>query len=59
MVRRLDVQMGRPYEVTCIRYYYGIFQRYKDDIFVRQKSLHMCPNKYPLYNVRKIMVGRP
>ena len=35
--------MGRPYEVTCIRYYYGIFPRYRDDIFVRQKSLHMCP----------------
>ena len=43
LLRRLDVQMGRPYEVTCIRYYYGIFPRYKDDIFVRQKSLHMCP----------------
>ena len=35
--------MGRPYEVTCIRYYYGIFPRYKDDILVRQKSFHMCP----------------
>ena len=35
--------MGRPYEVTCIRYYYGIFPRYKEDIFVRQKSLHICP----------------
>ena len=35
--------MRRPYEVTCIRYYYGIFPRYKDDMFVRQKSLHMCP----------------
>ena len=23
--------------------YYGIFPRRKDDIFVRQKSLHMCP----------------
>ena len=43
MLRRLDVKIGRPYEVTCIRYYYGIFPRYKDDIFVRQKSLHMCP----------------
>ena len=31
--------MGRPYKVTCIRYYYGIFQRYKDDIFVRKISL--------------------
>ena len=34
---------GRPYEVTYIRYYYGIFLRYKDDICVRQKFLHMCP----------------
>ena len=35
--------MERPYEVICIRYYYGILPRYKDEIFVRQKSLHMCP----------------
>ena len=42
LFRRLDIQMGRLYDVTCIRYYYGIFPRYKDDIFVRQKSLHMC-----------------
>ena len=43
LLRRLDVQMGRPYEVICIRYYYGIFLRYNGDIFVRQKSLHICP----------------
>ena len=34
---------GRPDGITCIRYYYGMFPRYKDDTFVRQKSLHMCP----------------
>ena len=46
LIRHLDVQMGRRYEATCIRYYYGIFSRYKDDIFVRQKSFHMCPPSY-------------
>ena len=45
MLRRLGVQMERPYEVTCIRYYCSIFPRYKDDIFVRQKSLHMCTER--------------
>ena len=39
----LQVTSSRWDEVTCLRYFYGIFPRYKDDIFVRQKSLHMCP----------------
>ena len=51
--RRLDVQMGRPYEVTCIRYYHGIYPRYKDDIFVHQKSLHMCPTSTFYITYRK------
>ena len=34
---------GYPDEVSDCLYTDGIFLRYKDDIFLRQNSLHMCP----------------
>ena len=44
--------MGRPYEVTCIRYYYGIFPRYKDEYICTSKILTHVSNQYLLYKVR-------
>ena len=39
----VDVQMGRPYEVKCIRYNDGIFLRYKDVLFVRYTCYQPVP----------------
>ena len=48
------VQMGRPYVVICIRYYYVIFPRYRKRYICASKILTHVPNQFLLYNVGKL-----